>query len=109
MARFAGKVGYVRTSEKSDQPGVWVRDVKEVFYRGDILRISSAWQNDTKVNDDFTITNKISIVADAFAYANYAHIKFVELGGVKWTVKDATVDRPRIVLSLGGVYNGEQT
>lgn len=108
MAKFCGVVGYIWTHEKPDQPGVWTREVREVVYRGDILRMASNWQNDSKVNDDLIITNRISIVADAFAYTNFAHIKYVEWGCTKWTVKEATVDRPRIILSLGGVYNGEQ-
>lgn len=108
MARFRGKIGYIITHEKEDQPGVWISDEIEVSYRGEVLKRASNWQGETKINEDVNITNRISIVADPFAYANYPYIRYVVLGPVKWEVTDITVDRPRIVLTLGGVYNGSQ-
>ena len=33
---------------------------------------------------------------------------YVELMGEKWKVTDVEIQYPRLILSIGGVYNGEQ-
>lgn len=104
MAKFYGTVGYAITSETA--PGVWTDGITERTYYGDFLKVSSRWFNSQQVNDNLRITNRISIIADAFAYQNFSSIKYVIVGGTKWKVTDIEVDRPRLILTLGGEYNG---
>lgn len=104
MGRFYGKVGYAETKETA--PGVWEDTIVERCYYGDITRKSSRWSNSQGVNDDLTITQDISIVADPYAYENFSMIKYVEYMGAKWKVTSVTVERPRLILSTGGLYNG---
>ena len=105
MAKFFGKVGYVNSVKTS--PGV----VEEQFivreYYGDELKWGSRWKTGDKINDDVTITNQISIVADPFAYENFSKIRWVEWMDVLWKVESVQIERPRLVLSLGGVYNAD--
>lgn len=106
MAKFCGKVGFViKTSEQDD--GIWVTKVKERNYRGDVTRNHYRWQVAEKLNDDFELSNTISIVADAFSYDHLAFIRYVKWMGSYWKVNSIEVQRPRIILTLGGVYNGE--
>ena len=58
------------------------------------------------LNDDITLNNKISIVTDLFADEHLYAIRYVVYGGSKWKVTSVELRRPRIVLSIGGVYNG---
>lgn len=106
MARFCGKVGYLSTEET--RPGIWEDIIVERTYRGDVIKNKSMWQGTEHVNDDININSDISILADAFAYQHFSEIKYVEFMGVKWRVTSAIPERPRITLTLGGLYNGQQ-
>ena len=103
MAKFYGVIGYAETVETS--PGVWTEQITERYYSGDVLKISKKWQSGESLNDDLIISNEISIVADPFAYNNFHNIRFVQWMGAKWKVNRMDIQRPRITLSLGGVYN----
>lgn len=104
MAKYYGKVGYVPTVET--KPGVWRPQLVEKSYYGDVLKLSSRWQSNEHVNDDISVGHRISIVADAYAYQNFPYIKYVEWLGTRWNVTSVEVERPRIILLLGGVYSG---
>lgn len=100
--RFCGKVGFISETETS--PGVWEPVTEERIYKGDVLRDSRRWDKGLSSNDTFTITNTISINADAYAYSHLDTIRWVEYNGVKWRVATLEIDKPRIKLTLGGVY-----
>ena len=104
--RFYGAIGYA--VEEETAPDVYVPTIKEVKYRGDVRRITRRLENPGQVNDNVNISNEISIVADAFAYQNFQNIRYVIWNGVKWKVSSITVDRPRLTLEIGGLYNGTE-
>lgn len=106
MARFCGAVGYAETSETS--PGLYTETITERTYRGDITRNSRRLDTGESINDDISVTNTISIVADAYAYQNFFAIRYVNWMGANWKVTTVEVQRPRLILSLGGVYNGNE-
>ena len=105
MAKFFGTIGYLVTIESS--PGVWTEDITTREYYGDIIRNTRRIQTSDQLNDDINIANEISIVADAFAYQNFHSMKYVEFMGAKWKVTSVEVQHPRLILTVGGVYNGE--
>lgn len=109
MEKFYGKVGYGTIAEQivdGVHTGVWTDTISEVCYYGDILDTSIRWKSGDKINDDLSVSNKISILADAYANQNFSKIKYIEWNGVKWKVTNVTVQRPRLILTLGGEYNG---
>lgn len=106
MAKFYGKVGYSVTEETV--PGIFTGAVTERAYYGDVLKDSTKWQNSKDRNDDLVVNNRISILADQFAYQHFSQIKYVEWMDALWKVTNAEVQRPRLILTIGGVYNGEQ-
>lgn len=103
MARFCGVVGF--GYEEETAPGVWVNKFVERTYRGDIVRNTKRWENGESINDDLTIDNRISIVADAFAYEKVFAMKYVRWMGTDWKIRNVEIQRPRLLLTLGGVYN----
>ena len=107
MAKWFGKVGY--DTKVEIEPGIWKSKITEVEYFGDIT--SNRWrhQKSENVNDDVNISNVISIVADQFAYTNCSNMVYVEYMGIKWKITDVDIQPPRLILSMGGVYNGPQT
>lgn len=106
MPKFFGKVGYGESVEKPEGSGIWVDDIREISYYGDVVRDTRNISPSESVNDDLTVGNSISIVADAFAFEHFFKMKYVEWSGVLWKVSEVEVQRPRLILRLGGVYNG---
>lgn len=104
MAKFAGLVGYV--TQEETVPGVWTPVEEERFMKGDIYTQSSRYQSGDKVNEDIALSNRISLVGDAFAFDNYYAIRWIIMGGQKWEVTTVEVKRPRLELNVGGIYNG---
>ena len=105
MARFFGNVGYVISTNPS--PGVYDQESISREYFGDEIKSGSRWKSGDAINDDVIITNEISIVADPFAYTNFSAIRWVEWMDNKWKVESIRIERPRLILSLGGIYNGD--
>jgi hypothetical protein len=105
MAKFHGKIGYAQTTETA--PGVYDEVIVEKVYYGDVIQNRRLLHNTDQVNPALTSGNSISIVADAFANGNYFAMRYVEWAGVRWTVQDVEVQRPRLLLRLGEVYNGK--
>ena len=104
MAKFYGKVGYGISKETA--PGVWVDEIVERPYYGELVRNTRKMQTSDKVIDDINIANEISILADPFARDNFQYMRYVEFMGVKWKVTTIEVQFPRLILSIGGLYNG---
>lgn len=106
MAKFCGMVGYEITKETS--PGVHTSKIEEYKYYGDVLRNYRRLDNSEHLNDDINVSNTISIMADAFAYKHCFAIRYLEWMGAKWKVTGVEIVRPRLILTVGGVYNGPQ-
>lgn len=106
MARFFGEVGYGDSVETSPESGVWEDRITEYEYYGDVIRNTRRLESGESVNDDIRVNNSISILADEWAIKHFFKIKYVRWEGVLWTVTDVEVREPRLILSLGSVYNG---
>ena len=106
MAKFYGKIGYIDSVES--EPGYWEEKPVEREYYGDITRNTSRYQNGGQVNEDIVINNILSIVADPYANENFQHMRYVEWMGAKWKITNVEVQYPRLLLTLGGVYNEYQ-
>ena len=104
MAKFHGLIGYVTTTETA--PGVHSEVPTEKPSVGDVLRSAQRWEATGNLNEDLVLSNRISVVADAFALENFQFIRYVSFNGVKWKVLRVEIERPRLILTLGGVYNG---
>ena len=105
MAKFYGCIGFAVTEET--RPGVWEEEIQEKNYFGDVVRNTKRYQTGEGLNDDINIANEISIVADPFANENFSTMRYIEFMGTKWKINSVEVQYPRLILSIGGVYNGE--
>lgn len=105
MARWFGKVGYSETVETG--PGKWMPQDTVCEYFGDVIRNSTRWVGQSEsTNDNLTINVQISIVADPFAIEHFSSMKWIEYMGTKWKITNVEPQVPRILLTLGGVWNG---
>lgn len=106
MSKWYGKVGYAISAET--EPGIWENTIVERNYFGDMISDRRKRQNSGEVNDNINLANVISIIADPFAYQNCSNMAYVEIMGSKWKITDIEIQSPRLLLTVGGVYNGEQ-
>lgn len=107
MPKYYGRVGYAITYEDPDEPGIWVDKIKEVDVYGDTMRKSTGWQNSGQINDDLSLNCQVSILMGTIAPEHYPRIKYATVGGTKWKVTSIEPQYPRLLLTLGGEWNGE--
>lgn len=106
MAKWHGKIGFATYSEI--RPGFYREVIEERPYYGDLTRNHRKWESGDGLNDNLNVDNVISIVSDPYASQNFHMIRYATFMGGKWKVRTVEVQIPRLILTLGGVYN-EQT
>lgn len=103
--KWFGTIGYADQVET--KPGVWEDEITEREYFGDLTRNTRRLQMTDKLNDDIEISNEISIVSDPYANENFHSMRYAMYMGTKWKITSVEVQYPRLILSLGGIYNGD--
>ena len=103
MAQWYGVIGYGDTVETS--PGVWTEQITERYAKGEVIRNAIAIQSTDQLNEDIKISNSISIIADPYANSNFHKIRYITYMGTKWKVTNVEVKYPRLILTIGGIYN----
>lgn len=103
--KWFGIIGFANTVETA--PGVWMEQITEREYYGDITRNNRRLESNPGVNSDINISNTISIVADPYAMNHFRAMRYLIFGGAKWRVSTVDVAFPRLNLTLGGVYTEE--
>lgn len=104
MAKFYGVIGYAVT--KMTEQGIYEEQIVETEYVGDVIRNTRRLRDGSKINDDINISNQISIIADPYAANNFHTMRYVVFMGAKWKISEVEVQYPRLILTLGGLYNG---
>ena len=104
MAKFYGPIGYAILQETT--PGVWTEVITEHTSIGDLVKNTRSLETANQVNDNINMANNVSIISDAFAVDNFSTMRYVVLNGTKWKIKGVEVAYPRLVLTVGDVYNG---
>jgi hypothetical protein len=105
--KWYGKIGYALTEDNGD--GIWTPKMSWKQYYGDVQRFSRRIESASQVNDNLNISNTISIIADPYALKNFGYMKCVEWAGNLWEISSIEISYPRMVLNIGGVYNGDTT
>jgi hypothetical protein len=104
--KFHGAVGYATDEETS--PGVWQEIITERSYFGDVNRAARRLETPLlTLNQNVALENSISIVADAFALNNFETMRYVTWNGKRWIITSVEIERPRLVLTIGGLWNGD--
>ena len=109
MSKFFGAIGFAVDSKegRGSNDGI-VKEVPviERIYYGDKIQNVKRFENGTDINDDFKLNVRISIVADDYANENLYAMKYVDIDGTLWKVSSVEPVRPRLIISIGGLYNG---
>ena len=104
MAKYSGKVGY--GEEVETVPGVWEVRIEERMMKGDKIRQNANIRDSGKVNNEITLNHRVSLLGDAYAFANYYIMKWIEIDGRRWEVASVEVQRPRLIVDIGGLWHG---
>lgn len=107
MAKYYGNIGFATQVET--EPGIWIDAIQSRPYKGDVLRSGRRYENGESINDNFTITNQFSIVSDAFLYSHVPALRYLEYLGSKFKITSVEIDRPRVIIGVGGVYVSEDS
>lgn len=102
--KFNGKIGFYEGTTET-VPSVYKPVIKELPYKGDILNNVRKFQETQNQNDTLTISNRISILSDLYCIKHWMSIRYVLWNGIKWKVISVDVSYPRVILTLGGIYN----
>jgi len=106
LSRFFGPIGFVTMAEQPEGSGIWEEIPVEKNYRGEISKNSRRWDNGEQLNKNLNINNTISIVADPYISNHLMELRYIKWLGGYWEISSVDVQTPRLVLSIGGVYNG---
>lgn len=105
--KFSGKVGFY-FDDVEIREDVYGPKIVEKSYTGDVKKDRRSFQDSgSNKNPTFTINNQISILANLYAINNWTSIKYVEWKGTKFEVTSVEVSYPRLILTIGGVWNGK--
>lgn len=104
MNRWYGKIGFGETVEI--RKGVWRPNIVEKTYYGNIESYKKRYNTQSNsTNEDLTIDVQLSIIADSYISLNCSAICYVKFMGARWKVTNVTPAPPRLILTLGGVYD----
>lgn len=104
MARYYGIIGFSKNEEI--EPGIWSEQITTRKYSGDVLTSRQSMVSGKGSNSNILVKNTFSIISDLYADENFYSIKYITWRGVKWSVTDIEVQYPRLILTIGDVYNG---
>ena len=105
--RFHGYLGYEGPSvEDPPDSGIYKASVVERVHTGVIVKHRRNQDNATSINGVMSVNNDISIVGDPYALEHLHNLKYIRWNNVCWTVTSVETDTPRIIVSIGEVYNG---
>lgn len=104
MGKFHGNIGFAE--QQKTAAGVFEEQIVEREYYGDVISAFYNTKNSSDtINDELGINNRISVVANEYALKNFQFMKYVVYMGVKWKITNIEPQYPRLILSIGGVYN----
>lgn len=104
MSKFSGHIGYLKDTG-TDDTGVYHVDIERFPIHGDLIRLSRDLSEQQQKTDEITLGNRFSIVASSYATQNFTRIAYIEYLGTKWKATSVEVQSPRLIITVGGVYN----
>lgn len=105
MTKFRGSIGINRGYKESSVPGDYQAEIEEIEVVGEIRGQGARWPNMSQ-GENVSARHVLSIVTPESTIIDYSEVVYILWQGLKWSVVDIQYKRPRIDLTLGGLYNG---
>lgn len=104
MTRFRGNIGLNRGPVETS-PGIFEQLIEDVEVVGNLLSLGFRWP-EVGMQDSLSAKHILSIITPEDESVDFNEVVYVEWNGRKWNVNSIEYKRPRINLTLGGLYNG---
>ena len=104
MTKFRGSIGTNRGPEETS-PGIFEPIIEEFEVTGEIRNIGARWPRHEQ-GDSVSARHVLSIVTPESSIIDFTEVVYVIWQTRKWSVVSIEYKRPRVELSLGGLYNG---
>lgn len=108
MSKWHGIIGFSTQERSSDHPSVVKNKLVEKPYYGEMDAYAKRWQNGTGTIDDLNVTAQLSVIMDQYLTQHIGEISYISWYGQKWKVTSVQPGHPRMIISIGGVYNVEK-
>ena len=104
--KFYGNIGFAVTEDDGD--GVWKETITDKKYAGDILRFARNKESGEHINDGLRINTQISLLLDPWFQDHISQLRYAEYMNTKWIIDSVDIQYPRVNLTLGGIYHGDE-
>ena len=104
MARFSGPIGINRGTVET-APGIIKRNIVEVEVTGEVRQLKFRWP-EAGMRDGLKAQHVLSVVTPEDSEIDLTEAVYIGWQGRKWSVTSIQYKRPRVELTLGGLYNG---
>jgi len=100
-------VEFVTSREARGKSAAYVNDLRQRLARFAKFTGADVTTNYTRSPEfGMTATGALAVTTDAYANEHFFAICYIKWAGTLWTVSNVDVQSPRLLLTLGGVYNG---
>lgn len=110
MPKCSGIIGYALAVET--RPGVWSEGMTDKPYIGEIVKDNRRIVDQGEINGSIRVNNNISIISNKFMLDNMSYMRYLTsstMGKSKWKISSVDIVPPRIIITLGGLYNEQDT
>lgn len=104
MARFSGILG-INRGPVEVSPGIYKPQIEEIVVTGEIRQEQLSW-GQANLREGLRARHVLSIVTPDDGELGFGEVEYIEWQGKKWDVISVAYKRPRLELSMGGIYNG---
>lgn len=105
MTRYAGNIGFY--SGETNNDGIVTPSYTDHKMRGDTFTVRALRTESQQRQDDLSFSNQLSLLGDQYSFENFSNIVYAEFMGQKWKVTSVEIQYPRMTLTLGGIWNGD--
>ncbi len=104
MSKFSGTIG-IKRDDIETAPGIFESTIEEVEVVGEIRNQVARWQGHEQ-RETVSARHVLSIVTPEDSIIDFTEVVYIIWQGRKWSAVAIQYKRPRVELTLGGLYNG---
>lgn len=103
MTRYLGFIGINRGAVET-APGIFTEVIDAIEVSGEMRQSRATWPQ-AGMRDGVQLAHVLSIVAPEDSDVDFNEVVYIEWQNHKWAVTQIQYKRPRVELSLGGLYD----
>jgi hypothetical protein len=104
MARYWGVIGINRGPVQTS-PGILTPKIEEVQVSGEMRQERLNWPQ-AGMREGLSARHVLSVITPEDSDIDFTEAVYISWQGRKWSVTSIQYKRPRVELSLGGIYSG---